>query len=107
MAATETISMNPEPRLPRALSLTEIQHASAGMGVPPAPDRLPGAGKPGKVILTLRNIAHPLPFPKGAELISLTTYEGRLVVLTSKGPYIRRESTWEKILASQPDPDAE
>jgi hypothetical protein len=101
--------MTPEPRLPRALSLTEVQHASggpAGMGVPPTSDRLSGAGRPAKVVLSLRNIAHPLPFPKGAELISLTTYEGNLVILTSKGPYIRRESSWEKILASQPDPDA-
>ncbi len=55
--------------------------------------------------LSLKNIAHPLPLPKGTELISLTTYEGRLVILTNKGPFIWRDSDWEKIDASRPSPE--
>jgi len=57
-----------------------------------------------KTVLSLRNIAHPLPLPEGTDLISLTTFEGRLVILTNKGPYIWRDSGWEKIDASQPAP---
>jgi hypothetical protein len=54
--------------------------------------------------LSLKNIAHPLPLPKGTELISLTTFEGRLVILTNRGPYIWRDSQWEKVAASNPEP---
>lgn len=108
--------MNPEPRLPRAASLAEIQGGSFEITTPapePEPEREPDGsfvwpaspGSPGRAILSLRNITQPLPLPKGAELISLTTYEGRLVALTSKGPYIRDGGSWEKILASQPDPE--
>jgi hypothetical protein len=50
--------------------------------------------------LSLKNIAHPLPLPQGTELISLTTFEGKLVLLTNKGPYIWRDSQWEKVGAS-------
>lgn len=53
--------------------------------------------------LSLRNIAHPLPLPEGTELISLTTYEGRLVILTNKGPFIWADSDWEKVDASRPN----
>lgn len=84
--------MNQEPRLPHTVSLSELQPSADG-----AWDR--------KAALSLRNIAQPLPLPGGAELISLTTFDGRLVILTSKGPYIRRDSAWEKVLASQPDPE--
>jgi hypothetical protein len=52
--------------------------------------------------LSLRNIAHPLPLPEGTDLISLTTFEGRLVILTNKGPYIWQDSGWEKVDASKP-----
>ncbi len=54
--------------------------------------------------LSLKNIVHPLPLPEGTELISLTTFEGRLVILTNKGPYIWRDSRWEKVAASNPEP---
>ena len=101
--------MNPEPRLPRAVSLAEIQSGSleirTALSAGDVTGRPSGVDDWSRAILSLRNIVRPLPLPKGAELISLTTYEGRLVVLTSKGPYIRRDSSWEKVLASQPDPE--
>lgn len=101
--------MNPEPRMPRAISLAEIQAGSFDIAPPQQReakallDRALGADGQGRILLSLRNIVHSLPLPKDAELISLTTYDGRLVALTSKGPYIRDGGSWEKILASQPD----
>jgi hypothetical protein len=50
--------------------------------------------------LSLKNIAHPLPLPEGTEMISLTTFDGNLVILTNEGPYIWRDSRWEKVAAS-------
>jgi hypothetical protein len=96
--------------MPRAISLAEIQAGSFDIAPQQREakeplDHAPGAGGQGRVLLSLRGIVHPLPLPKGAELISLTTYDGRLVALTSKGPYIRDGGSWEKILASQPDPE--
>jgi hypothetical protein len=107
--------MIPEPRLPRAVSLAEIQDGTFEIATTASPSQNRGpetssveTGRIGghvRAVLSLRNIIQPLPLPKGAELISLTTYEGKLVVLTSKGPYIRQGGSWEKILASQPDPE--
>ncbi len=103
--------MNPEPRMPRAISLAEIQAGSFDIAPPPQQDmkepldHAAGASGQSRVLLSLRGIVQPLPLPKDAELISLTTYDGRLVALTSKGPYIRDGGSWEKILASQPDPE--
>jgi hypothetical protein len=57
--------------------------------------------------LSLKNIVHPLPLPKGTELISLTTFEGKLVILTSKGPYIWRDSRWEKVAVSDAEQESE
>jgi hypothetical protein len=57
--------------------------------------------------LSLKNIVHPLPLPNGTELISLTTFEGRLVILTNKGPYIWRDSQWERVAASNSEPEGD
>jgi hypothetical protein len=105
--------MSPEPRLPRAVSLAEIQEGTFEIATTTSQNWRPETssvepqriGDHVRAVLSLRNIIQPLPLPKGAELISLTTYEGKLVVLTSKGPYIRHGGSWEKILASQPDPE--
>ena len=91
----ERYAMKHEPHLPRAVSLSEMQLPTGGGRDRNAP------------ALSLRNIVQPLQLPGGVELISLTTFDGRLVILTSKGPYIRRDSSWEKVLASQPDPKVE
>lgn len=104
--------MNQELRLPRAISLTELKHDAGGSrelrssisAGPEAGDWLdgePDASVIRKPVLSLKNIAYPLALPKEAELISLTTYEGKLVVLTSKGPYIWQNSDWEQVVPSR------
>ncbi|MCB5176064.1 hypothetical protein [Microvirga lenta] len=99
--------MNHEPRLPRAISLAELSRAagsSIGFGRSTSGEQPQADGgeerTDRRTPLSLRNIAHPLPLPRGTELISLTTYDGRLVILTNKGPYLWHGSEWEKIVAS-------